>query len=243
MPLAEAANHNVTAFVVNAGTLQQPEPNRSIFLRCVQHQHVHRPRLGFLQGGILLRNLSRLMIWHPPGGSITSRHVDLLLPRGREGHISDHHRRRWINQMLHGLRKVHIFIVDVHIVRQVVSHAFSVPWEVFVEGSSIGRVALPHSTQPCTMGLIRINHEVIGLGSGRLLINEHGFLPAFPGHKNVQISSVGDDVLIAHRTQQRSLREHEGHVVPPEEVAEVHQHLEHQICATVAVTLAGLRIA
>ena len=39
-------------------------------------------------------------------------------------------------------------------------------------------------------------------------------------------------VLIAHRTQQRSLRDHESHVVPPEEVAEVHQHLEHQICTT-----------
>lgn len=41
------------------------------------------------------------------------------------------------------METVSAFIVDVHIVRQVVSQAFSVPWEVFVEGSSIGRVALP----------------------------------------------------------------------------------------------------
>ena len=46
-------------------------------------------------------------------------------------------------QLCQPVETVSAFIVDVHIVRQVVSHAFSVPWEVFVEGSSIGRVALP----------------------------------------------------------------------------------------------------
>ena len=39
-------------------------------------------------------------------------------------------------------------------------------------------------------------------------------------------------VLIAHRTQQRSLGDHEGHVLSPKKVAEVYQHLEHQISAT-----------
>ena len=46
-------------------------------------------------------------------------------------------------QLCQPVETVSAFIVDVHIVRQVVSHSFSVPLEVFVEGSSIGRVALP----------------------------------------------------------------------------------------------------
>ena len=52
---------------------------------------------------------------------------------------------------------VSAFIVDVHVVRQVVSHFFSVPFEVFIEGSSIGRVALPPDGEKCQGLLGRAN--------------------------------------------------------------------------------------